>query len=456
MSKVVIAKNPNLSFLIVGKKTIFNELTPLPLILKENGTFDWNANGYITHYAGGARTYNLKPLASTVSKRAYNLNIFCDFLDNRRIELHLISNDTMYRYVDELKKRCITDDTITSHVRTALDYIIYLNNCNPQWHLATDKIEAETTHRVHYSIHSYRSGRYERKYFSHSCLNGLNHIHTEAEFVRDDEYLKWLDAINHTGLHPTPDDFLIARWRAFGTLLEITGSRISEINLITTKMIKTASSNMLDPYAGHVIKNIPIAKGKYKGNTRNIPVTKEDLQVIMLYIYMMEERFPGLKHDGLFIDTKTGSKLTHSYLKNYARKVINDSPYAQELRHITNHSFRHRYITLNIAMKLNELSQEGSFTNILVVAANVCRKLTMHASDKTLAHYVHLASDINVYGNLGKQSNKKLSSHIQARVLKIINISDKLQSNLLNNTDALDQLIAEAHELKKLQIGNPH
>lgn len=452
MTRVVIAKNPNLSFLTVGKKGAFEDSVPLPIILKSKGQFDWEANAYLTDYAGGARTYNIRPLATSVSKKAYSLNLFCDFLEHSNTELNCINDDMLYRYVESLKERNITDATIISHVRTALGYIVHLNKRYPKWHLATNKINHNTTYKVHYSNHTFTHGRFEKSYFSHRCLHGLIHIKTEAEFVKDHEYLMWLDAINSTTLHPKVDDFLIARWQALGTLMEITGSRISEVNQITKKMIENAATDMLDPSAKHIIRDVKIAKGKYKGKSRNIPVPKEDLQVILIYLNKVEERFPDIKHDGVFVDTKTGQKLKQSYLKNYARKVINNSSHAQALRHIVNHSFRHRYITLNIAKAIRKLSKQGGFTNILSVAAEACRKLTMHASQKTLAHYVHLACEINNYDNLEDESNESLSSHVRSRLAKLVNISDRLESSSLSNSDALSLLLSEIHELKKLNI----
>lgn len=452
MTRVVIAKNPNLSFLTFGKKTAFEDSVPLPIILKKMGQFDWEANEYLTHYAGGARVYNIKPLASSVSKKAYSLNLFCDFLEESNTELNCINDDIMYRYVERLKERNITDTTIISHVRTALGYVVHLNVRYPKWHLATNKINHNTNYKVHYSNHKYIQGRFEKSYFSHRCLHGLIHIKTEAEFVRDHEYLMWLDAINSTTFHPEVDDFLIARWQALGTLMEITGSRISEVNQITKKMIQNAAADMLDPSAKHIIRDVKIAKGKYKGKSRNVTVTKEDLQVILIYLNKVEERFPDIKHDGIFVDTTTGQKLKQSYLKNYARKVINNSPHAQVLRHIVNHSFRHRYITLNVAKAISKLSKQGSFSNILSVAAEACRKLTMHASDKTLSHYVHLACEINDYNNIEEKSDEPLSSHVRSRIAKLVNISDRFEASSLSNSDALTLLLTEIHELKKLNI----
>ncbi|MFW2063559.1 MULTISPECIES: site-specific integrase [Acinetobacter] len=452
MTRVVIAKNPNLSFLTVGKKGAFEDSVPLPIILKNMGQFDWEANEYLTHYAGGARTYNIRPLATSVSKKAYSLNLFCDFLEHSNTELNCINDDTLYRYVERLKERNITDATIISHIRTALGYIVHLNVRYPKWYLATNKINHNTNYKVHYSSHKYIYGRFERSYLSHRCLNGLIHIKTEAEFVRDHEYLMWLDAINSTTFHPEVDDFLIARWQALGTLMEITGSRISEVDQITKKMIQNAATDMLDPSAKHIIRDIKIAKGKYKGKGRNVPVNKEDLQVILIYLNKVEERFPDIKHDGIFVDAKTGQKLKQSYLKNYARKIIDNSPHAQVLRHIVNHSFRHRYITLYIAKAISKLSKQGSFTNILTVAAEACRKLTMHASDKTLAHYVHLACELNESNNFEDKSNESLSSHVRSRIAKLVNISERLESSSLSNSDALSLLLTEIHELKKLNI----
>lgn len=452
MSRVVIAKKPDLTFLTINKNNQDLTSCPLPIIIKKGGNLDWEANYYLTQFGGGSNTYNISPKATTVEKKAYSLNMFCQFIEDYTTKLKEINDSTLYDYVELLKQRNVTDKTIISHVRTALAYIVHLSHLNPDWNLSTSKQETKRKYGVHYIIKKYNSGRFEKEYLYHRCLDGLINISAVAEFIHDDQFAKWLDAINVTKIHPEPNDFIIYRWQAFGTLLDMTGSRISEIHKITKTMIKKAAKDLLDPSAKHILRNIPITKGKYKGKTRQVPVTKEDLQIILLYLDLVEEKFPNIKHDAIFVDLNTGAPLKQSYLKNYARKVINNSPYAKELRNIVNHSFRHRFITLHIAKSIMKISKFGSFTNILTVAANACRKITMHASNATLSHYIHLATEINEENLFEHQELAKVSSQVRIKLNKMINVSKMLKMKEIDETEALKQLLLEINTLKKLSL----
>ena len=232
----------------------------------------------------------------------------------------------------------------------------------------------------------------------------------------------WYEAIETTSFHPNLDDFLIARWQAFITLQEITGSRISEVHKITRVMIKQAVKNLFNGKP-IVIKGIPILKGKYKGKTRNVQVDGESLQIVMLYIDMVEKKFEDIDHDFIFVNLTTGTPLSLSYLKNYAKKVINGSKYCNALRHLSNHSFRHRFITINVAKEIVKLSKSGSFSNILTVAANACRKISMHASNSALSHYVHLAADLI---NSDKNNCSRSTIIIRSNFLTEFNFSERI------------------------------
>ncbi|WP_252735275.1 site-specific integrase [Vibrio splendidus] len=433
LSKIIFANNPDLSFL-----SSFREESniSLPIILKNDGTFDWEANSFLTKCGGGSLTYNVKPLAKTVVKKAHSLNIFCSFLDNKMISLHDISDSTMYLYIKSLKSRSCNDDTIIKHGRLALEYIIYLSQNHPEWNLASQK--EEYIYKVHYLIKKYRHGSIQREYLHHNSLDGLIHIKSEPEYVRDHELILWYEAIETTSFHPKLNNFLIARWQAFIALQEITGSRISEVHKITRTMIRDAAKNLLSEKA-IVIKNIPILKGKYKGKTRNVQVDSDNIQVIMLYIDMVERNYQDMDHDSIFVNLATGSPLSLSYLKNYAKKVINNSENCNALKHLSNHSFRHRFITIRIAKEIIKLSGSGSFSNILTVAANACRKVSMHASNNTLSHYIHLAADL--ISNHKNRIMTENSSYKDEFIENLISVN-KLHSNRkLSDKEALSAFI---------------
>lgn len=450
MSTVIIAKEPNLKFLVTSRRRDQINDSPLPLILKKGGRFDWDANSFITEYGGGSRSYNIRPLAKTVQKKAYSLNLFCNFLDDKSINLSDINDSTLYQYAEVLKERGIFDDTVLKHGRTAIEYIQYLSKKYPEWKLSSTEEDPDREFNVHYEIKKYKKGTIEKNYLHHDSLAGLIHIAAEAEYIHDHELIMWLDAINCTSHHPKPDTFFISRWEALTTLLEITGSRISEVHKITRTMIKEASGSLLVNKKIPIIRNIPINKGKYKGKTRNIKTTYEDIQAILIYIYLIEDIFPNMDHDAIFVDSQVGTQLKPSYLKNYAKKVINGSKYCDVLKHLSNHSFRHRFITLHVAKAIKKISASGSFSNILSVATNACRKVTMHASNESLSHYVHLASELNDKSDDMDITLNKVSTQITIRVKKMITIADLLHSKKISEVEALNSLLSTIDRLKKL------
>ncbi|MFA0719116.1 site-specific integrase [Vibrio splendidus] len=449
MSTVVVAKTPDLTFLVTSRRRGQESDCPLPLILKKGGRFDWHANSFITAYGGGSQAYNIRPLAKTVEKKAYSLNLFCNFIEDESICVHDINDSTLYQYADFLKGRDVFDDTVLKHGRTAIEYIVHLNKHHPDWKLATSEEDNDREFSVHYKKKIYKNGYIEKEYFHHESLEGLIHIAAESEYIRDYELIMWLDAINCSTYHPKPNVFLISRWEALTTLLEITGSRISEVHQITRTMIKNASDSFLLNGKMPVIRNIPIRKGKYKGKTRNVRTTYEDIQVILIYMYKVEDMFPDMDHDALFVDSEKGTQLKPSYLKNYTKKIINGSKYCDALRHLSNHSFRHRFITLNIAKAIKKMSSTGSFSNILSVAANACRKVTMHASNETLSHYVHLASEVNYKNDDMGTEFKKTSTQITIPLKKMMIIANLLHSKEISETEALDSLLSTLDGLKK-------
>lgn len=448
MSTVVIADQPNLGSILTSSRIADRSRCELPMIIAEGGMFDWNANAFLTHVGGGPSVYNIKPLATTVVKKAYNLNLFCSFLENESTNVYDVNDSTLYKYVDHLKDRGIFDDTIINNVRIALGYIVYLSKRQPEAMLATSGEKDTGGYKVHYQNKKITRGSIEIPYLTHHCLEGLIHINTDVDFIRDYELEMWLDAINCTTYHPKVDEFLISRWQAFTTLLDVTGSRITEVHQITRSMIKLAATGLLSSNKQPIIRNIPIVKGKYKNKKREVRTTQEDIQVLLWHIEMVENMFPDIIHDAIFVDSRNGAALKATYLKNYAKKVINESKYCRDLKHIKNHSFRHRFITLNIAKSIKKLSKSGSFHNILTVAANACRKITMHASNDTLSRYVHLANEVNE-PDLG-QNDGETPTQIKVRIKHMLKVVDSLKSAEIGEKEALGSLLTTLSELRNL------
>ncbi len=450
MSIVIIADQPNLGSILTSRKISERSKCQLPLILHNGGRFDWNANEFITHAAGGPNTYNIKPLATTVIKKAYNLNLFCSFLELENKTIYDVNDSILYQFVDHLKERKLSDDTIKKHVRLALEYIIYTSNRQPEKLIASSDKTNTKNYKVHYSIKTIKKRHIEIQYITHHCLDGLIHISDDVDFIRDHELEMWLDAINCTKFHPVVDDFLLSRWQAFTTLLDVTGSRITEAHQITRSMIKEAAKLMLSANKLLIIRNIPVVKGKHKGKTREVQTTQEDLQILLWHIEMIETMFPNINHDSIFVDSRNGSPLKATYLKNYAKKVINASKYRHDLCHITNHSFRHRFITLTISKSISKISKSGSFNNILTVAANACRKITMHASNDTLSRYIHLAQVINQPSSDQRAEEGTISTQIKLRLKHMFKVIDGLNSKIISKNEALESLLKTLSEVRRI------
>ena len=202
-------------------------------------------------------------------------------------------------------------------------------------------------------------------------------------------------------------------------------------------MIKEAYDPLASADEEGELNSIPIKKGKYKGEKRSVPVSNGTLQLVMSYIQFIESQWPDMDHDELFINVDNGKPLKNSYLKNYTLNVIKNSKYAQKLAHLNNHSFRHRFITLNVAKTLRSYNSGTIFVNILRVAMTAVRKLTLHASNSTMEQYVHFAQLYNQKFTLGTE---KISSIVRTEITKLKRIVQKHENNKISNDEALASL----------------
>jgi hypothetical protein len=152
-----------------------------------------------------------------------------------------------------------------------------------------------------------------------------------------------------------------------------------------------------------------------------------------------------MDHDQLFVNVENGNQLAASYFKKYSEKVIKQSIYKDELAGITNHSFRHRFVTLNIVKNLNMYKDVGNYTNILAIAMKAVRKLTMHASDDTLSEYVHLAleyiSDKKNSNNTKNAPDRLIFSQIKDSIARFHHGSKNAEETVLDIESALKGLL---------------
>lgn len=433
MSYVYIAKSPDLSFLRMSPNGNFK----YPFILNSDKTFNWDANRYLMHFAGSAVNYGIKPQPDTVVDQAYSIGIFHEFLNNKNTSIYSMNDEGLFDLVDYLKSRKIDNGTIKRHFRIAIAYLIHIQKINPELFLVTETEEDASKYSIHVVKEFMKKGNRTIHFFNHPSISSLTTIEVEVEYIRDDEFLDWLDAIHDTSIHPTPSEFIVSRWEVISYLLDGTGSRISEISKLTRSMIKNSYKPLVSADENVILYEVPINKGKYKGKTRNIPIPNGTLQLIMSHIEEIEEKWPELNHDYLFVNAETGQPLSGAYLKNYTLSVIKHSSFAQSLAHVNNHSFRHRFITLNIAKTLEKFNLGGTFSNILTVAATAVRKLTLHASNETLSRYVHLAQDYNRRKSI---EETHVSTPLKMKILELKRIMNSYQNNEFKPDETLNKI----------------
>ncbi|WP_166370286.1 site-specific integrase [Psychromonas sp. SA13A] len=396
MRKVHRAKKADLSLIEITCPIIDSEY---PFITNKDGSFDWLANEFMMEYSGGVNIYGIKPVCSTIVAKSRSLTRFLNYIESKAetpILLTKIEDTTIFNYVKYLQKYYPNDEaTIKKHVRSALQYLIFVQEKHKELFLITSEEKSDKKYQVHIKFVKYSTPTYINEYIEHDSIKYLGTYDADVEMVSDDQLFHWLDAIHCTKEHPNPSEGIILRWEAITYLLDATGSRINELYDISRESIKSIYSPLKDADEYTKLENIPILKGKYKGKCRAVEIPNATIQILMSYINFIEEEFPEMKHDKLFVNIKNGKPLKRNYLKNYTANVVNKSKYSVLLKNISNHSFRHRFITLNVAEKLVQIAKLGIMTNMLSVAMNATRKLTMHASNDTLSTYVQLATEYN-------------------------------------------------------------
>lgn len=437
MTETRIAKNPDLHFLKVTPSHNFEH----PYILDQNGSFDWEANLYLVHFSGSNSVYGIKPVPSTVVAHARSISILLSYIEEQpSLSLFNFNDENFFGFVKYLQERRIDNGTVKTHCRKAIDYFLYLQKKDPNLRLITDKSSTKERFQIHVTKKYCNAGEKIKDYYDHKSFEGLVKITEEVDYIRDDEFIDWLDAINCTTEHPNPSQVIKKRWDVLSYLLDATGARISELADFTRSMFKEAYSPLKDANEEVEIGSIPVKKGKYKGSFRRVSISNGVLQLVVSYINLIETEWPEMGHDKLFVNSKNGRPLTGSYLKNYSLSVIKNSSYAKRLKHVNNHSFRHRFITLNVARSIQEHSSITPSTNMLPIAMKAVRKLTLHASDSTMSTYVHLAQDYNNKYRL-KNEHAKISTLIKTELKKLKRIQKQFESGRISEKLALEEIL---------------
>ncbi|WP_254506101.1 tyrosine-type recombinase/integrase [Pseudomonas sp. FBF18] len=195
--------------------------------------------------------------------------------------------------------------------------------------------------------------------------------------------------------------FVRERRRVMIRLLEMTGGRRLEINLITVSSVIKANST----------GSITLTTAKQGGSTstttqgssktRELPVSRLDLKMLMDFIHYY--RAPVIDsflkihedHDRLLISERTGLPLTSNHI---TAELAGLRRLAGLSEPISPHLFRHRFVTkIFVAELLNKkIESLGTFKSMLLDTESLKRKvmeLTGHRDSRSLDIYIHLAWD---------------------------------------------------------------
>ncbi len=433
---LITAKNVQLSGLVAA----FSDTSKYPLFFYETGNFCWELNDYIYHISGGKRNqYGVKPSVSTVCQKAERLNLFLEYIELKKKSFFDVDDEILSEYKKHITLRGNKekrDSTITRHIRDILGFIEFLQYQNKDLFLFTvsdEQVSNVDSEAFRYQIHAIQKYNFHSKktYLSHECIESLSDFKIEIDYIKDYEIDMWLEAINDV----TDNQYIIDRWCFLTTLLEYTGSRISEIYDI--KM-----ADIIASYEKNIPLKVPVGKKGTKGygQHRHIHIPSTELSELYEFVIQTKNKVAefGIElHECLFVDTDTGKPLSESYFNRLFELVIPKGKYKDKLRKLGFHSFRHRYFT----KKMFDLLQanNGRKPN-LKEAADELLLDSLHASINSLATYIHLAEDFDRPSLREEGQSRKEFRKEQSLVWKIKNILNQVDATEICDEDAIEIL----------------
>ena len=87
------------------------------------------------------------------------------------------------------------------------------------------------------------------------------------------------------------------------------------------------------------------------------------------------------------------------------------------------------------------IAESGSFSNILSVASTACRKVTLHATNQTLSHYIHLATEYNTENSRDALGLDNVTTQFRIRIKNMLTTVKKLDHEQIDEKQALVELL---------------
>lgn len=413
----------------------------LCLFLYGNGDVNWFASDYLMSKS--------IPTGSKKNKKGY-IRYFLEFLENHEywkygdihsnpIPLGLVTDSHLFEYVNYIEDDIgLNRNAIAKRIRVALDFLNFIQeNYGLDYTLmAIANLDGRFFDKGLVNAEWRRSSHNNSKYLHHDSIPQEENygsrfpITEEAiESLYDD-----LDLLEESG-----DTYSYELFSALITLLEGTGSRVSEIanidgstiellrlqvaaivaqkniehqDIINLNKLTINPSSMkaveaiyrkskVSQVKGEVVWiKIKTTKGKNKNKFRIVPLSFTAAQGVIKFYdeYIIREKDrvnKGLallnraEFNKLFVHPSshlpmTGAMISSLFYEIFSRKY--KSKYKRNP-----HLFRHRFITLLTLQQLKALNSSVGGTQLANLILKRIQGLTGHASISTMLHYVELA-----------------------------------------------------------------
>lgn len=437
------AKNPDLTGVVCSN----SDTSKYPFFLYQDRSICFELNDFIYFRAGGARSnhFGKRPTYKVLVEISERLNIFLEFLEQESKTFYDVDDAVIFQYCEYYQKRRnvnVVDSTVKRAVRDVLSYYVYLQGQNKDLKLITISDESGSnvvTDAYDYNIHAIRQFNPQSKktFYTHDCLANKNNITESIEYIKSYEIDMWLEAIEEQ----TENEYIIERWYTYTSLLEWTGSRIEEIYELNLHDIITRYEAD-EPFRIRAGKQGTKGFGKYRYPDMPASVFSE------IYSFAIRTRDSinnsGRKiHDCLFVEHESAKPLEFQYFRKMYYDVIKKSRFANELKGMSNHNFRHRYFT----RLLHKLFLSNGRKLNLKEAADEVKRDSLHASIDTLSTYLDLSYNFDEEDTVPEGLSRKEVKEQRKLVVCISENEEALEQGRLTEKEALDNIFSMKNSL---------
>ena len=419
----------------------------IPLILHNHGKPCWPINDYLLD-----AFINSNLSLSTIETYGRQLSRLLAFMDSKRIGFNELTDDSLFELADYLadktnavsNKGPANNNQISKIIARTCWLVYWLQNKRRSEVTSEDNIPAisqdfEVQGRINIDFRIYdrakntRKGNNKFEYIYHPSQPRTTNPQKRSP-AKECAIEELWDSISKSN----SSKFVKSRFEAILTALEYTGGRDSEIVSITVAALRKAlRTDSLSIYT---------TKGGKKGNLREVPIDREVIKELLRYAD--NERKEVIKsaiktgkinkdHGFLFVTSRGNPQSP----KSISDEVGRFRRAARIVKPIHPHLFRHRFITIQVAMRLKDFLgnplKGGNLTELILERV---RPLTGHSSISNMLHYVDLAfEELGIWKKVDSEISEKLKDSCLIRKCRIL--VEQAKNDKKNSDKYLSELI---------------